>query len=86
MKTAEAHIQLKPGIIGVRVKIMPPDAYFPDKVTIIEPAPEEEQVAAPATQVPPKPLPVAQKPEAEPEPEVLAKEVADEPKPEETKE
>ena len=29
MKKAEAHVQLKPGIIGVRVKIMPPDAVFP---------------------------------------------------------
>src|SRR3972149_1625405 len=53
MKTAEAHVQLKPGIIGVRVKIMPPDAYFPDKVTIVEPAPEEEQVTVPQTQAPP---------------------------------
>jgi small subunit ribosomal protein S3 len=90
MKTAEAHVQLKPGIIGVRVKIMPPDAYFPDKVTIMEPAPEEEQVAAPAAQAPPATSLVA--PEPEPEPEVQAKEVADEPKPvaeskpEETKE
>ena len=92
MKTADAHIQLKPGIIGVRVKIMPPDAYFPDKVTIMEPAPEEEQVSAPATPAPATPAPVAPKPEAEPEPEVQTKEVADEPKPvaeskpEETKE
>jgi small subunit ribosomal protein S3 len=47
MKTAEAHIQLKPGMLGVRVKIMPPDAYFPDKVIIAEPEPQvEEQVAA----------------------------------------
>ena len=61
MKTAEAHIQLKPGIIGVRVKIMPPDAYFPDKVTIMEPAPEEEQVAVPPTQAPQTPAPVVAK-------------------------
>jgi small subunit ribosomal protein S3 len=81
MKTADAHIQLKPGIIGVRVKIIPPDAYFPDKVTIIEPAPEEEQVTVPQ----PAPAPVEPKAEAEPEPEVQTKEVADEPKPEETK-
>jgi small subunit ribosomal protein S3 len=89
MKTAEAHVQLKPGIIGVRVKIMPPDAYFPDKVTIIEPAPEEEKVSIPQTPTPPTtaPAPVEEaKAEAVPEPEVQAKEVADEPKPEETKE
>jgi small subunit ribosomal protein S3 len=42
MKKAEAHVQLKPGIIGVRVKIMPPDAQFPDKIEIVpELAPEQ---------------------------------------------
>jgi len=48
MKKAEAHVQLKPGIIGVRVKIMPPDAQFPDKIEIVkEPPPDEieEEVA-----------------------------------------
>ncbi len=44
MKKAEAHVQLKPGIIGVRVKIMPPDAYFPDKIEITAPPPEEEKI------------------------------------------
>ena len=42
MKKAEAHVQLKPGIIGVRVKIMPPDAQFPDKIHITEELPPEE--------------------------------------------
>jgi len=42
MKKAEAHVQLKPGIIGVRVMIMPPDAKFPDKIKIVEPLPPEE--------------------------------------------
>jgi small subunit ribosomal protein S3 len=42
MKKAEAHVQLKPGIIGVRVKIMPPDAKFPDKIQITEELPPEE--------------------------------------------
>jgi small subunit ribosomal protein S3 len=42
MKKAEAHVQLKPGIIGVRVKIMPPDAKFPDKIQIAEQLPPEE--------------------------------------------
>jgi small subunit ribosomal protein S3 len=41
-KKAEAHVQLKSGIIGVRVKIMPPDAQFPDKIQIVqEPSSEE---------------------------------------------
>jgi small subunit ribosomal protein S3 len=38
MRKAELHVQLKPGIFGVKVRIMPPDAEFPDKVQIIEPA------------------------------------------------
>jgi small subunit ribosomal protein S3 len=42
MKKAEAHVQLKPGIIGVRVKIMPPDAQFPDKIQVVEELPPEE--------------------------------------------
>jgi len=42
MKKAEAHVQLKPGIIGVRVKIMPPDAQFPDKIKITKELPPEE--------------------------------------------
>ena len=44
MRKAEVHVQLKPGIFGVRVRIMPPDAVFPDKIQIIEPiSPEEEK-------------------------------------------
>jgi small subunit ribosomal protein S3 len=43
-RKAEVHVQLKPGIIGVRVKIMPPDAQFPDKIQIVAelPPPEEK--------------------------------------------
>jgi small subunit ribosomal protein S3 len=42
MKKAEVHVQLKPGILGVRVKIMPADVQFPDQIKIIEPTPSEE--------------------------------------------
>ena len=41
MQRAEVHVQLKPGIFGVRVKIMPPDAIFPDKIKIVENLPPE---------------------------------------------
>jgi small subunit ribosomal protein S3 len=34
---------LKPGIFGIRVKIMPPDAKFPDKIQIVEELPPEEE-------------------------------------------
>ena len=40
---AVVHVQLKPGIIGVRVKLMPPDAVFPDKIQIIAEAPSSEE-------------------------------------------
>ncbi|MCJ7559736.1 30S ribosomal protein S3 [Candidatus Bathyarchaeota archaeon] len=43
-RKAEAHVQLKPGIIGVRVKIMPPDAQFPDKIQIVLAPPPEEKI------------------------------------------
>ena len=36
MRKAALHVQLKPGIFGVKVRIMPPEAKFPDKMEIIE--------------------------------------------------
>jgi small subunit ribosomal protein S3 len=42
----EAHVQLKPGMFGVKVKIMPPDAQFPDKVKILKELPPELVVEA----------------------------------------
>jgi len=38
---AELHVQLKPGIFGVKVRIMPPEAKFPDQVQITEEIPPE---------------------------------------------
>ena len=35
MHKTEAHVQLKPGMFGVKVKIMPPDAKFPDKIKVV---------------------------------------------------
>jgi small subunit ribosomal protein S3 len=43
MRKAEVHVQLKPGIFGVKVRIMPPDAKFPDKLEIVEEIPHEEK-------------------------------------------
>jgi small subunit ribosomal protein S3 len=45
MQKAEVHVQLKPGIFGVRVRIMPPDTKFPDKIQIVESLPAEEKKA-----------------------------------------
>jgi small subunit ribosomal protein S3 len=44
MRKAELHVQLKPGILGVKVRLIPPDAEFPDqvKVQIIEKELEKE--------------------------------------------
>lgn len=42
-RKAEMHVQLKPGIFGVKVRIMPPDALFPDKIKIAEKLPPEEE-------------------------------------------
>ncbi|MCJ7698697.1 30S ribosomal protein S3 [Candidatus Bathyarchaeota archaeon] len=43
MQKAEIHVQLKPGIFGIRVRIMPPDTVFPDKIRIIDSLPPEEK-------------------------------------------
>lgn len=42
MRKAEVQVQLKPGTFGVKARIMPPDAEFPDKIQIAEGHPEEK--------------------------------------------
>jgi len=44
MRKAEVHVQLKPGIYGVKVRIMPPEAQFPDKIQILETSSPEEKI------------------------------------------
>jgi len=52
-RKTEAHVQLKAGMFGVRVKIMPPDAQFPDKIKIVtELPPETAAEKKPETQTP----------------------------------
>jgi len=53
---AELHVQLKPGIYGVKVRIMPPEAIFPDQVKMPEPPTEKAETEA-------KPEEVAEAPE-----------------------
>jgi small subunit ribosomal protein S3 len=61
MQRAEVHVQLKPGIFGVRVKIMPPDAIFPDKIKIVENLPPETKATEEKTEK--EPLPEEKSPE-----------------------
>jgi len=42
LRKAELDVQLKPGIFGIKVRIMPPEATFPDKVEIVEVLPGEK--------------------------------------------
>jgi small subunit ribosomal protein S3 len=42
MRTAELHVQLKPGIFGVKVRLMPPQSEFPDKIRMIPVETKEE--------------------------------------------
>ena len=46
MQKAVAHVQLKPGMMGIRVRILPPDTVFPDKLTIADTLPPEDELAA----------------------------------------
>jgi small subunit ribosomal protein S3 len=58
LQKAEVHVQLKPGILGVKVRIMPPDAEFPDKVQIVEaPVREEEEKTESIEETPPEEKP-----------------------------
>jgi len=61
MQRAEVHVQLKPGIFGVRVMIMPPDAIFPDKIKIVENLPPETKATEEKTEK--EPLPEEKSPE-----------------------
>jgi len=61
-RKAELPVQLKPGILGVKVRIMPPDAKFPDQVHMAEEILQEEVTeateaaeATEATETPKKP-------------------------------
>lgn len=54
VKEGFATVQLKPGVLGINVRIMPPNVVLPDKVDIIQPKIEEtteEAVQAPAKEV-----------------------------------
>jgi len=42
MREAALHAQLKPGILGIKVRIMPPEAKFPDKIEITKETAEEK--------------------------------------------
>lgn len=43
LKKAEVHVQGREGTKGVKVRIMPPDAVFPDQASIVEEKPEEAE-------------------------------------------
>jgi len=49
LRKAELHVQMKPGVLGVKVRIMPPDAKFPDQIQIVEEVPKEEVAEAAET-------------------------------------
>jgi len=42
-RKAEVSVQLKPGMLGVKVRIIPPEAKFPDQVQIVEEEIVEEE-------------------------------------------
>lgn len=60
---AELHVQLKPGMFGIKVSIMPPEASFPDRVELVEEAKRE----------------VGEEKAKEPEPAETAEKAAEEP-------
>ena len=82
-RKAEAHVQLKPGMLGVRVKIMPPDAQFPDKIKIAAELPisdEPEIITTPPVEIKVPAIEPTPAPEPEPLPDetIVAEEIIDE--------
>jgi small subunit ribosomal protein S3 len=73
-RKTEAHVQLKAGMFGVRVKIMPPDAIFPDKVKILTEAPSAPVAAKKPVEAEAKPQTAEQVPAIEVEAEKPAAE------------
>ncbi len=61
----EAHVQLKPGMFGVQVKIMPPDAQFPDRIKIVTELPPTIATAKKVEEVAPPEKTAAEEPVAE---------------------
>jgi small subunit ribosomal protein S3 len=57
LRKAELHVQLKPGIFGIKVRIMPPDAIFPDRMQITEKIPPAQPAEKPAEKTEPKAKP-----------------------------
>jgi len=55
LRKAELSVQLKPGIFGIKVRIMPSDATFPDQVQISEAIPPEKTEAPVPSAEPSKP-------------------------------
>ncbi|MBS7645132.1 MAG: 30S ribosomal protein S3 [Candidatus Bathyarchaeia archaeon] len=63
LRTAVAYVQLKPGIFGVKVSILPPEARFPDRPSVKEaPQVEEEPREVRVTEEAPTPLEEAKEP------------------------
>jgi small subunit ribosomal protein S3 len=56
LRKAEAHVQMKPGMFGIKVRIMPSDAVFPDRIKIATELPpeEEKKEEEPTTEAPPE--------------------------------
>lgn len=63
LRKAVVHVQLKPGMFGVRVRLMPPDAQFPDKIKILDAFPSEEKTLEGAIEEKSEPLPAEEMPE-----------------------
>ncbi len=89
-RKTEAHVQLKAGMFGVRVKIMPPDAQFPDKVKVATELPESLKAAKVEAELPVETAQVSEQvvvieneqpsaPEAEAKPEEPKPETAPQP-------
>jgi small subunit ribosomal protein S3 len=80
MRTSEMHVQLKPGILGVKVRIIPPDSEFPDQVQVqiieeeFEGETEGEKVEKKGVETEKVPKPSAPVDEKESEPKALPEE------------
>jgi small subunit ribosomal protein S3 len=78
MRKAELHVQLKPGTLGVKVRLLPPDAQFPDKVQVYTPPEESEPEPEKKTA---EEIPITAEKVVEPEVTVVVEETTEAPAP-----
>jgi len=78
VKSGFATVQLKPGVLGIFVRIMPPGMVLPDKVDILKVETEEPKVDTAVETLETEEVKETEEPVEEPEPSAISEEIEEE--------